>query len=196
MPQPPKTFCQSGLFESGLGGVLIARYKSGGRAEAGVFLVDTYCLGVKDAFFHQCHEADLPEIVQRTCASGTGTPPIEHSAAWGRKLVEDAVNYARRLGFAPHRHYKQAARVMGGINPKDCSETFVFGHDGKPLFVGGPHDSQTRCKLIISILTKKLGPPPAFDYIMPLGGPIDMLDDDEDDEDDDDDEDDEDDEDK
>ena len=158
MSQAPKTFCQANLFEGGMGAVVIARYKSGGRVEAGVFLLDTYCLGVKNAFFHQCDEADLPDLVQRMCGGGYGGAFTEHSGAWGRKLVEGALDYARRLGFAPHRHYKQAARVLGGINPKDCAETFVFGRDGKPYFIAGPDDGEARCNLIIRVLTKKLGP--------------------------------------
>ncbi|MEI7908701.1 MAG: hypothetical protein WCK77_03595 [Verrucomicrobiota bacterium] len=168
MNQPPTTFCQSCLFESGLGGVVIARYKSAGRVEAGVFLVDVFCQGVKNAYFLQCHETELADVVERACCSVTGDPATEHSGAWGRKLIEASVAYARRLGFAPHRDYKQAARVMGGIDPKDCAETFVFGSDGKPLFVAGPNDSEARCMLILSVLTKKLGPPPAFHYIVPL----------------------------
>lgn len=170
-----------------MGGVVIVRYKSGGRVEAGVFLLDTYCLGVKNAFFHQCDEADLADVIQRTCGAGSGDPPTEHSGAWGRKLVEDAVAYARRLGFAPHRHYKQAARVLGGINPKDCAETFVFGRDGKPCFIAGPDDGEARCTLIFRILTKKLGPQ-GFDFSMPGAGFHELFGPDEsDDEDDDDD---------
>jgi len=169
MNQPPKTFCQSNIFEGGMGAVVIVRYKSGGRVEAGVFLLDTYCLGVKNAFFHQCDEAELPDLVQRMCGGGFGGPPTEHSGAWGRKLVEGAMEYARRLGFAPHRHYKQAARVLGGINPKDCAETFVFGRDGKPYFIAGPDDGEARCNLILRILTKKLGPQ-GFVFTMPGQG--------------------------
>lgn len=155
--------------------MVITRYKSAGRVEAGVFLLDTYCLGVKNAFFLQCHETEVADVVARTCSGGDGTPATEHSGAWGRKLVEDAVAYAQRLGFAPHHHYKQAARVMGGINPKECSETFVFGYNGKPLFIGGPNDSEARCRQITHILTKKFSQPPAFDYIVPLDGSDDFF---------------------
>ena len=171
----PKTFCQSNLFVSGFGGVVIARYKSGGRVEAGVFLLDMFCMGVKNAFFVRCHESEVGEVVERACAGGSSDPATEHSGAWGRKLIEDGVTYARRLGFAPHPDYKQAARVMGGINPKECSETFVFGSAGKPMFIAGPNDSEAKCKRIVNILTKKLGPPPAFDYLGALAGSDDFF---------------------
>lgn len=160
----PKTFCDRGIFESGIGQVVIVRFKSRGRVEIGVFLIDAFCLGVKNAFYRQCDEAEFDKFL-KDLFSGCGTMD-EHPAAWGRKLVEGAMEYARKLGFAPHRHYKQAARVMGGINPKDCEETFVFGSKGKPLFIGGPNDTQSRCERIISVLTRKCGKD-GFDFIIP-----------------------------
>ncbi|MCX6879625.1 MAG: hypothetical protein NTW21_38340 [Verrucomicrobia bacterium] len=169
MNQLPKTFSQPNLFAGGMGNVVIVRYKSGGRVEAGVFLLDTYCLGVKNAFFHQCHEDAFPDSLERIFKDVDGGLPEEHSGAWGRKLVEEAAAYAQALGFAPHRHYKQAARVFGGIDPKDCAETFVFGSDGKPLFIAGPNDGKAKCNLILRVLTKKLGPQ-GFHFMVPQDG--------------------------
>jgi hypothetical protein len=56
MNRPPQTFSPPNLFQLGIGTVVIVRYKSGGRVEAGVFLLDVFCLGVKNAFFNQLHE--------------------------------------------------------------------------------------------------------------------------------------------
>ena len=165
MKKPPQSFCDSGIFESGIGQVVIARFKSGGRVELGVFLVDVFCLGVKNAFYTTCDEAELDDLLRKLFSVRAVE---EHPAAWGRKLVEGAMEYARRLGFAPHRHYKPAARVMGGINPKDCQETFVFGQNGKPFFVAGSNDNQARCSLIIKVLTKKCGLG-GFHYLVQAG---------------------------
>jgi hypothetical protein len=167
MNPPPKTFCAHNLFEIGKGHLVIARYKSEGRVEAGVFLLDVYCLGVKDAFFRQFSAAEFTKFLNDVFSGYPEAPPLERSAAWGRKLVEDAVEYARRLGFAPHPDYKQGAKVMGGINPKECSETFVFGSDGKPLYVAGPYDGAAKRERIMRTLTKKLGPQ-GFHFIMPV----------------------------
>lgn len=167
MNPPPKTFSEHNMFKIGIGQVIITRYKSDGRVEAGVFLLDVHCLGVKNAFFRQFAAAEFPEFLEGIFKGVYGGPPDEHSGAWGRKLVEDAVDYARRLGFAPHPDYKKGARVMGGINPKECSETFVFGSNGKPLFIAGPHDGEAKCNLIMRTLTKKLGPQ-GFHYLLPL----------------------------
>ena len=180
MKKAPTTFSDAGMFESGIGQVVIARYKGGERVELGVFLVDIFCLGVKNAFFTQCGEEELEGMLQHLF--NNGSPVEEHSGAWGRKLVEGALEYARKLGFAPHRDYKKAARVMGGIDPKTCPETFVFGREGKPMFISGPYENEARCQLIRRVLTKKCGKD-GFHYLMRVGDMDGDLFDDEEDED-------------
>ena len=173
MQKSPITFSSPGLFTTGIGQLVIARFKGGGRVELGVFLLDVYCLGVKNAFYSKCTDAELDGLLERFFA---GEGEIEkHSGAWGRKLVEGAVNYARQLGFAPHRDYKMAARVMGGIDPKSCPDRFVFGQNGKPLFVAGPHEDEARCQLIMNVLTRKCGVG-GFDYLIPIRDPGDISD--------------------
>lgn len=167
MNPPPKTFCAHNLFEIGNGHLVIARYKSDGRVEAGVFLMDVHCLGVKGAFFSQFSGAEFQEFLKDVFIASCGSLLIEHSGAWGRKLVEDAVEYARRLGLAPHPDFKQGAKVLGGINPKECSEIFVFGSDGKPLYVAGPYDGKAKRNAVMKALTKKLGPQ-GFHFMLPL----------------------------
>jgi hypothetical protein len=49
--RPPEAYASSSLFEQGIGHITLARFKTSGKTEIGVFLVDIYCLGVKDAFF-------------------------------------------------------------------------------------------------------------------------------------------------
>src|SRR5579862_8523708 len=59
--RPPEAFISSELFKCGIGHVLVSRFKSEGRVEAGVFLVDVYCLGVKNAFFTLLHTSEYEE---------------------------------------------------------------------------------------------------------------------------------------
>lgn len=165
MQKAPTSFSDSRMFETGIGQVVIVRYKGGGRVELGVFLVDVFCLGVKNAFFTQCMEPELEDLLGQLFK---GANFEEHSGPWGRKLVEGALEYARKLGFAPHRDYKKAARVMGGIDPKACPENFEFGQNGKPFFIGGPNDNEARCNLIIKVLTKKCGVG-GFDFLVAAG---------------------------
>lgn len=150
----PEAHVSVTLFETGIGTVIVARPKSGGRVEAGVFLVDVYCLGVKDAWLMAGPAAEYDELLERYQANYPLSP---HPAAYGRKLVEEAVRYARDLGLPPHRDYKRAARVFGGIDPAACTATFTFGLDGKPFFMVGPSTSPAQAKRIIEHLRAKCG---------------------------------------
>lgn len=74
-----------------------------------------------------------------------------------RKLVEDAVEYASKLGIPPHPDYKKGCRVFGGISVADCDQEFEFGNDGKPFFMQGPYDSPKKVARIMSLLTDRCG---------------------------------------
>ena len=46
---------------------------------------------------------------------------------------------------------------------------FEFGKDGKPYFVGGPHDTPERCALIVRTLEENCGRD-RYDYLLPVAG--------------------------
>jgi len=87
--------------------------------------------------------------------------------------VEGAVEYARNLGFAPHEDYQGARLIFGDIDATSCTEEFVYGRDGKPMFIAGPNDSPARCRQIISTMNAHLGPQ-GHHYLMPVsdGDPL------------------------
>jgi hypothetical protein len=82
-----------------------------------------------------------------------------------RKLVEEAVAYARGFGLPPHPDYEKAKAIFGDIDAGRCQETFVFGREGKPFFVSGPNDSPARCRRIVAALTEHRGLD-NFDYLV------------------------------
>jgi len=153
MKRQPVAYLPPNLFDTGIDQVVVCRYKGDDRVEAGVFLVDVWCLGVKDAFYmkefvSEFERNHLPRIFRDDV-------PEPRPAADGRKLVEGAVAYAHALGIAPHKDYKKAARVFGGVDPKTSNASFTYGKDGKPLYIAGPYDNAER---ILAILRKKLDP--------------------------------------
>jgi hypothetical protein len=144
------------LFDSGCGYLVVSRFKADGRVEAGFFLLDVFCLGVKDAGFHPFSSfADYQEgLVDRFFPGGNSVRMTPEAA---RKLTEDAIGYARGLGFSPCADYKKASRVFGGITTVNCDEQFVFGQDDKPLYIQGPFDSPTRVETILRVLESRCG---------------------------------------
>ena len=166
------------LFELGIGPVILSRALPNARIGAAFFLLDVYCLGVKNAFFAVMSPAEYREQVLNT----PGGRLLKITPACGRKLVEAAEAYARNLGFSPHPDYRLAHSIFGEIDATACLEQFTFGKDGKPFFVSGPSDTPARCQRIIQTLTQRCGPD-GFHYLAGMGGSFDMFDDeDEDDE--------------
>lgn len=152
----PEAYWSDSLFELGAGIVTVCRFKSGNRVEAGLFLLDVFCRGVKDAHFRALtvDEFDHEFLVEYFGKDA----PTRHPGACGRKLVEGAVRYALQLGLSPHADYKKGARVFGGINPDECPETFIYGHEGKPFYIQGSYDSDAEKDRVVKLLTSKLGP--------------------------------------
>lgn len=151
-----KVLIPKNLFELGMGNVVFSRKLNNGQIALSVFLVDIYCLGVKNALAAIVFESEFYEELDRLEAQSGPLTNIHQSCA--RKLVEGAVSYALDLGFSPHKDYKTAKLIFSDIDPEACPENFEYGKDGKPLFVSGPFDSKVRCDKILGILEKRCGP--------------------------------------
>ena len=154
MTRSTEAFVSANLFEIGMGHTAVARFR-GNDVEIGVFLLDVFCLGVKDAFYTRVSLVEYDSSVLERIIPTANRKPLDPPTA--RKLVEDAVAYAQNLGLAPHPDYKQGCRVFGGIKSSDSTVTFVFGKDGKPFYVQGPHDSFAKCQRIMNQLRTRCG---------------------------------------
>ncbi len=152
------------IFRRGMGTVVFSRRLANGRIAAAFFLVDTFCLGVKDAFlvFMPKSEFEIKTLeMDRTAAWSSKTP------AFARKLVEDAVAYASALGLSPHPDYDVSKTLFGNTDVSECREVFVFGQNGKPHFIAGPNDSPAKCQRIMDTLHDRVGPD-GFHYTVPV----------------------------
>ncbi len=150
-----EAFFGSQLFELGMGSVVISRDLLGGGIGMGVFLLDVFCLGVKNAFLTRfSSEYEYRDALDQIASSESLEPT---AAPRARKLIEGAVEYARSLGFSPHRDYRRAALILGDIDPGECREEFVFGQAGKPCYVSGPHDSKAMVGRVLATLRDRCG---------------------------------------
>jgi hypothetical protein len=171
---PPKheALWPTDLFEQGIGWVIIARFKAAGqRVEAGVFLVDVFCLGVKLAFYESCDRQDYLQRIRGHDESDFSMAAVEPCCA--RKLLEQATQYAQGLGFAPHPDYRKAARVFGGLHVEHCGEHFTFGREGKPFYCRGPRETEEQARRIIGQLEKRCGSG-NYHYLTGLGNAEDL----------------------
>lgn len=122
---------------SGLVAVLLAREESNDRVSVCSYLLDVYCLGVKNtAGPRRMRSRELAEFARAYFSPWEGsarTIPIDLA----RDLVFGAVDFARSLGFEPHRDFAQARRAL---EPWDGPSAISFGRDGVPCYTDGPYD--------------------------------------------------------
>ena len=86
------------LFEIGIGHLIIARTLPSGLLGCGFFLVDPFCLGVKDAFYA---EIGPDELASKIAAQSETQLLTDANPAMVRKLINEAVDYASGVGLAP-----------------------------------------------------------------------------------------------
>jgi len=145
----------SSLSETGIGNIIVSRMMPTDHIAVGVFLLDIYCLGVKESFYTIVEPQEYTRLLQKMKSEGI-VENIHPSCA--RKLIEGGVLYAERLGFKPHGDYKVAKKIFGDIDPEDCPRTFEYGYNGKPYYVSGPYDTRQKSESILKTLSERCGP--------------------------------------
>lgn len=151
--------------ESGLAGVLVAR-DTGSTVRACGFLVDVFCLGVKDT--HGPKSLDrrkLPDFVRMFFSAWSAQRPVRAPLELARHVVYGTVDYARGLGFEPHPDFARGAELLGDW--EEGSSDVTFGRDGKPFYINGPRDNTygTLAKL------RQTAGEGNFDYLIQFPGP-------------------------
>jgi len=160
------------LWTEGIGQIALSRQLPNGSVAFAIFLVDRYCLGVKNAMSDITSRFDYDSRIVHDTRRQFSSRPISPSAA--RNLVERAVAYAENLGLAPHPDYHRAKLLFGDIDREDNSEALEFGKDGKPFFVAGPSDGPARCRHILKTLEEHCGRD-GFHYLIPMAGSTEIL---------------------
>jgi hypothetical protein len=137
---------------AGLPSVAVVREHDTSEVSVCGYLVDTYCQGVKNAL--------PPSVIDRRDLatfladffSAYDAGPLPAPITLAQDLVLGAVDYARTLGFDPHRDFYLARPHLGSWQPPSHIE---FGLHGKPHFQQGPYDNPTR---ITRTLDRTVGP--------------------------------------
>lgn len=138
--------------EEGMASVAIAR-QAPIRIIAAFYLVDLYCLGVKDAFTIEVHSL---RALEKNVAKAMQGEEIPISPALAHEIVYGSIEFARKYGFEPHPDfYRLKANEI--LDPPDAyphSGEVVFGYQGKPFYVAGPYDSPAKIAQILSTLER------------------------------------------
>lgn len=141
------------LFESGMATLLLARGATSLNLTVGGFLIDAWCLGVKDTFFHTAGAAGLDHMIARMETTG----PVEDvDPAYARKLLRDVAAWAATKGFSPHRDFAVLEKLFGDVDADACDTTFAFGHNGDPIYISGPIETPAQIRKRMRTIDKAL----------------------------------------
>ncbi len=145
----------------GLGLVLISRKTGYNRYSVCTYLVDYWCLGLKDTLgpkeLNGNKYTEFLHIAYKHFPYGYREITLEQA----QEIVFGAIDYATSLGFNPHQDFEQSRiHLEEWYGPSQLN----FGREGKPFFVGGPYDNSSS---VINTLQKSVGEG-NFDYFSRL----------------------------
>lgn len=127
---------------TGLVAVLVARPgRRWDKVSVCGYLVDAYCLGVKDTVGPTSMSTSALDTFRSRFFGPYGAAGLPAPVELAQQLVFGAVEYARRLGFEPHRDF---ARVSGHLGPPPPALAIEFGNEGQPYYIQGPYDDAGR----------------------------------------------------
>jgi hypothetical protein len=157
-----RCFIATNSDEFGIDQCMILRKQPSGLFSMGLFLVDTYCLGIKNVIVNaNLTSFDIDEMISRVLQSSSirdVTPAVFHNHIYA------AVDYAESLGFQPCKDFKLAEYLLDPDLIDDGIDEVELGKDGKPLFIAGPFD---KVNSIVATLNRTVGEG-NYDFILPV----------------------------
>lgn len=152
--------------EAGLATIVISRERADGKFVVGVFLTDTYCLGVKDVIYRaDADSIDFKDLLKGVFRDGAYE---EISYAEAHNLIYGAIEFAEEADIEPYRDFNVAEYILEEDTDEIPLIEYDYGKDGKHLLVVGPSGKEAR---YMKQLKEKYGED--FDYIAPVDGMFD-----------------------
>ncbi len=136
---------------AGLVNVIVARVARYSKVSVCCILVDTHCLGVKNAIGPRTMRRDQLADFKRDIYAGYGRPPLDIPLELAQHLVFGAIEFARMLGFEPHPDFDAC---VGHFGTWSGPSPIRFGRHGKPMYVAGPYDD---AESVVRTLRRSVG---------------------------------------
>lgn len=119
--------------KSGLCNVIIVRAHPGRTYSLGVFLVDTFCCGVKYTFYQfSLTEDKLQESLEKLSKD---YEQFEVDYVHAHNIVYGAMEYALNLGIDPHKDFDLTKYFLEEDDDNVPLEDYEFGRNGMPTLI-------------------------------------------------------------
>lgn len=148
--------------EAGMAHVIVTRVRPSGNLVTASFLVDTFCLGVKDAGYHENITPSDFEGYLNNYRKGMGLEEISYNEA--HNIIYGAMAFAEEGGIKPAKEFDPAGYILEEDTEDIPLIEYDFGKNGKHFLVVNPDRKEMP---YYHILKKNLGDD--FEFVMPYG---------------------------
>lgn len=144
--------------EQGAAHVVVARKHVNGHITFCIYLIDLFCLGIKDThYFFNISELEYQEKKEEM--EELEPEPISYNLA--HNIIFAGLRYAAEYGFKPHKDFTSITQYMLDEDNEDTEDIEFIdiecGKDGQPFFVSGPYDDEVKINQILTHLEKTAG---------------------------------------
>jgi len=141
--------------ETALAHVFVARQHVNGNVTLGVYLIDIYCLGVKDTFYRfNTDEWELDKLTDGMM-DFSGEKMVECDYNLAHNIIFGAMEFADEFGIAPDKEFEVTQMILEEDDENIPLMDIEFGRDGMPVLIGELDDPKT--KHYLSLLKKNAG---------------------------------------
>lgn len=148
--------------EEGMAHVIVTRVRPSGNLVMAAFLVDTFCLGVKDVGYHENMSPSDFEGYLNNYKRGMGLEEISYNEA--HNIIYGAMAFAEEGGIKPVKEFDPAGYILEEDTDDIPLIEYDFGKNGKHFLVVSPDRKEMP---YYHILKKNLGD--NFEFTMPYG---------------------------
>ncbi len=129
--------------------IIVTRVHAGGNLTIGLYLVDMFCLGVKDTYYY--FSIDPDDFKDNVLSAGIDYEETEYVEA--HNIIYGALEYAEEAGIEPHRDFKISEYILEPDDDNIPLMEFEFGHNGVRELVISPDGKERK---FIPVLEKNV----------------------------------------
>ncbi|MEX6687855.1 hypothetical protein QTN47_10140 [Danxiaibacter flavus] len=149
-----KCYINADWEDSGIASIFVSRKHINGNITAASYLVDLYCAGVKDSFYHFNEDESAVDQYLDFCAD-SGMEMHECEYALVHNIVYTAVEFASEYGIRPAKEFEMSKHILNEDSDDIEFIEIECGKNGKPFLIVNPEDQ--RCNYYLAQLKANAG---------------------------------------
>lgn len=140
--------------DSGMATIIVVRKMASGKLIVGTYIVDVFCLGLKDTHhWFNIFMDDFEEQILDVFENAMDLNMIDCEPKLAYNIVYGAIEYAEDLGFQPHKDFGISEYILDDVEEIEFIDV-EFGKNGRPNYFSGPHDNVAK---VLNTLMKNVG---------------------------------------